>query len=108
MGRRPEANRDFFHPYWLFVPFHAILCWKMMEPHTARPLESVRSKEPFAPGGPLPAWIKVGAIAAASALAGGLAAAWFYRNILNKLRQAESDSENSAFGIQKEAVDNDT
>jgi hypothetical protein len=52
--------------------------------------------------------MKVGAIAAASALAGGLPATWFYRNTLNKLRQAESDPENSAFGIQKEAVDNDT
>jgi hypothetical protein len=71
-------------------------------------LESVRSKESAATDRSRPAWIKVGAIAAASALAGGLAAAWFYRNTLNKLRQAESDPENSDFGIQKEVVDSDT
>jgi len=37
----------------------------------------------------LRAWIKVGAIAAASALAGGLAAAWYYRKTLDSLREAE-------------------
>jgi hypothetical protein len=79
-----------------------------MEPHPTRPLESARSKESSTSNGPLPTWLKVGSIAAAAALAGGLAAAWFYRNTLNKLRQAESDPENSDFGIQKEAVDSDT
>ena len=34
-------------------------------------------------------WLKVGAIAAASAVLGGLAAAWFYRKTLSKLREAE-------------------
>jgi membrane associated rhomboid family serine protease len=71
-------------------------------------LESARSTESSATNGSRPAWIKVGVIAAASALAGGLAAAWFYRNTLNKLRQAESDPENSEFRIQKEVVDSDT
>jgi membrane associated rhomboid family serine protease len=79
-----------------------------MEPNTAKPLESGRSTEQLSSAGPRPAWIKVGAIAAVSALAGGLAAAWFYRNTLNKLRQAELEPENSDFGIQKEAVDSDT
>jgi hypothetical protein len=71
-------------------------------------LESAGSTESSATDASRPAWIKVGVIAAASALAGGLAAAWFYRNILNKLRQAEPDPENSDFGIQKEVVDSDT
>jgi hypothetical protein len=71
-------------------------------------LESAGSTESSATDASRPAWIKVGVIAAASALAGGLAAAWFYRNTLNKLRQAESDPENSDFGIQKEVVDSDT
>jgi len=35
-------------------------------------------------------WLKVGALAAASALAGGLAAAWYYRSALTRLRQAEA------------------
>jgi hypothetical protein len=34
-------------------------------------------------------WLKVGAIAAASAVVGGLAAAWFYRKTLSQLREAE-------------------
>jgi hypothetical protein len=71
-------------------------------------LESARSTEQSATDGSRPAWIKVRVIAAASALEGGLAAAWFYRNTLNKLRQAESDPENSDFRIQKEVVDSDT
>jgi hypothetical protein len=74
----------------------------------AKPLESAESIESTGADGSLPPWIKVGAIAAASALVGGLAAAWFYRNTLNKLRQAESEPENSDFGIQQEAVDGDT
>lgn len=44
-------------------------------------------------------WIKVGAIAAASALAGGLAAAWYYRQTLKTLREAESSGANPEFGI---------
>jgi hypothetical protein len=36
-------------------------------------------------------WVKVGVIAAASALAGGLAAAWFYRKTLNTLQNAEPE-----------------
>ena len=45
-------------------------------------------------------WTKVGAIAAASALAGGLAAAWFYRKTLNRLREAEEEESHS--GIETE------
>ena len=39
-----------------------------------------------------PGWLKVGAVAAASALAGGLAAAWFYRKTLTKLQEGENGS----------------
>ena len=78
-----------------------------MENKTASHLESARSIKPTALEGALPAWIKVGAIAAASAVAGGLAAAWFYRNTLNKLRQAESHPDNSDFWIQKDEADSD-
>ena len=38
---------------------------------------------------PSPGWLKVGAVAAASAVLGGLAAAWFYRKTLSQLREAE-------------------
>jgi hypothetical protein len=36
-------------------------------------------------------WVRVGAIAAASAVLGGLAAAWFYRKTLSQLREAENE-----------------
>ena len=36
-------------------------------------------------------WLKVGAVAAASAALGGLAAAWFYRKTLSRLREAENE-----------------
>jgi hypothetical protein len=50
----------------------------------------------------LPGWIKVGAIAAASAVAGGLAAAWFYRRTLSRLHQAGQNPSDSNFGITEE------
>lgn len=36
-------------------------------------------------------WVRVGAIAAASAVLGGLAGAWFYRKTLSQLREAENE-----------------
>jgi hypothetical protein len=80
----------------------------MMDNQTTSHLESSPSTEPPAFEGQIPTWIKLGVIAAASALAGGLAAAWFYRNTLNKLRLAESDSNDSDFWIQKDEVDSDS
>ncbi len=41
------------------------------------------------PGSAPVGWLKVGAIAAASAVVGGLAAAWFFRKTLSQLREAE-------------------
>jgi hypothetical protein len=65
-------------------------------------LESYRSQpseiEVSEPAG----WLKVGAVAAASALAGGLLAAWWYRKTLAKLRQAEENGQNPHFGIPEE------
>lgn len=40
-------------------------------------------------------WLKMGAVAAASAVLGGLAAAWFYRKTLSQLREAEHALPNS-------------
>jgi hypothetical protein len=54
-----------------------------------------------------PTWLKVGTVAAASALAGGLAAAWFYRGTLKRLRDSESHPENSNFGITSRHKDED-
>ena len=39
----------------------------------------------------------MGAIAAASAIAGGLAAAWFYRKTLTQLQQASSEELDPTF-----------
>jgi hypothetical protein len=41
-------------------------------------------------------------VAVASALAGGVAAAWWYRKTLIKLRQAEEASHNTGFRIPEE------
>jgi hypothetical protein len=41
-------------------------------------------------GSNLGGWLKMGTVAAASALAGGLAAAWYYRKTLKALQEAES------------------
>lgn len=44
-------------------------------------------------------WLKVGVVAAAYALVGGLAAAWWYRKTLKKLRQTGENTPNPQFGI---------
>jgi hypothetical protein len=45
----------------------------------------------------LSSWIKVGAVAALSALAGGVTAAWFYRKTLTRLHTASLEQEDSNF-----------
>jgi hypothetical protein len=56
---------------------------------------------------PLPAWIKVAAIAAASALAGGFAATWFHRKAVSRLQNAVEQPENSNFSISGRGADED-
>lgn len=68
--------------------------------------DALSAKEPETTG--LPAWIRIGFIAAASALAGGLAAGWFYRKTLNTLRDAESEAVDSEFQIPDSGTDADT
>jgi hypothetical protein len=52
-------------------------------------------------------WLKMGAVAAASVLAGGLAAAWFYRKTLAQLRQAESNGHNTAIKASESGSEED-
>jgi hypothetical protein len=52
-------------------------------------------------------WLKVGVVAAASALAGGLAAAWWYRKTLKTLRQTEEIGTNPQFGSDLDDVENE-
>ena len=37
-------------------------------------------------------WLRMAAVAAASAVLGGLAAAWFYRKTLTRLREADTNA----------------
>jgi hypothetical protein len=72
-----------------------------------KPLISVESSDPGKTVTELPAWMKVGAVAAASALAGGLAAAWFYRKTLIRLRNAELEPDNSNFRISNRGIEDE-
>ena len=45
-------------------------------------------------------WLKLGVLTAASALAGGLAAAWWYRKTLARLRETGETDQNPHFGIR--------
>jgi hypothetical protein len=47
-------------------------------------------------------WVKVGFVAVASALAGGLAAAWWYRKTLASLQDAEEAADHPHFRILDE------
>jgi hypothetical protein len=57
---------------------------------------------------PLPKWLKVSAFAVGSALAGGLAAAWFFQKTLTTLREAEINPADPDLGIPAAHVDEDT
>ena len=61
----------------------------------ANDLESDISREQSAASDRNSGWLKLGVVAAASALAGGVAAAWWYRKTLTKLHQAEEISHNT-------------
>jgi len=52
-------------------------------------------------------WIKVGAFAAASAVLGGLAAAWFYRKTLSQLREAGNETPDSPQSITENETEED-
>ena len=64
--------------------------------------ESKTSGAHKARGSDPPAWFKMGVVAAASVLAGGLAAAWWYRKAVSQLRQAEEKPSNPQYGISGE------
>jgi hypothetical protein len=44
-------------------------------------------------------WLKIATFAAASAVAGGLAAAWWHRKTLARLRESEAISKNPDFSM---------
>ena len=48
---------------------------------------------------PPSAWMKLGLVAMASAVLGGMATAWWYRKTLIRMRQAEETDPNPQFGI---------
>lgn len=52
-------------------------------------LKSIEYKTESEKNPEAPSWFKVGVLATASALVGGLAVAWYYKNTLARLRQAE-------------------
>ena len=52
-------------------------------------------------------WLKMGAVAAASAALGGLAAAWFYRKTLSRLREAENEIPDPTTESAKDAMGED-
>jgi hypothetical protein len=52
-------------------------------------------------------WLAVGAIAAASAALGGLAAVWYYRKALSQLREAENEIPDSTSGTTEDGMGED-
>jgi hypothetical protein len=65
-------------------------------------LDSSGSSTPRATDPPSPSRVNLALVAAASALAGGLAAAWWYRKTLRKLRQEDEKALNPHFGIPED------
>ena len=69
---------------------------------TAKAFDSVASPASAEAGKVSSAWRRVATVAGASAILGGLAAAWWYRSTLLKLRQAEESNSHSDFGKAEE------
>lgn len=69
-----------------------------MESAMERDVESRGSAEEQPVRPESPNWLKIAFFSAGSALAGGLAAAWWYRKTLTKLRETGEISQNSHFG----------
>ncbi|WP_109489026.1 hypothetical protein [Occallatibacter savannae] len=59
------------------------------------------------PGTAPQGWLRVGAIAAASAVVGGLAAAWFYRKTLSRLQDAGNDFPDSLPNLTENETEED-
>jgi hypothetical protein len=76
---------------------------------SSEPEAPIRGAEPpnVSTGGVPGGWIKVGAIAAASAVLGGLAAAWFYRKTLSQLRDAGDETPDSLQSITENETEED-
>ena len=70
------------------------------------PADNAQLRSTAAEGAPQ-GWVRVGAIAAASAVLGGLAAAWYYRKALTQLREAGSDHPDSPPVIQENETEED-
>jgi len=71
-------------------------------------LESENSVSPPEGGEESPNWFRIGLVAVASALAGGVAAAWWYRKTLNKLHESGEKGKNPQFGIFADAQAEDS
>lgn len=76
-------------------------------PNIQNPLDSSSSETTLDGRQQLSGWVKVSVIAAASALAGGLAAAWIYRKTLIRLQKAAVEPENPIFRIQEQRTEDD-
>jgi hypothetical protein len=69
--------------------------------------ESDTSPEAESSGKETSGWLKFALLTAASAVAGGLATAWFYRKTLTKLRETGENPQNTHFGRSDEGKTDD-
>jgi hypothetical protein len=74
---------------------------------TSTPLNREEERESAASTEPSTGWLKVAGFAAVSALAGGLAAAWWHRKTLVKLRQSEQRSANADIPVPENDLADD-
>jgi hypothetical protein len=85
----------------------SFLRWRTWQRHSEKKLckdmtnslESSTSSTSETAGSASSGSLKLGIVAAASVLAGGLAAAWWYRKALLQLRQADEKPSDSHYGI---------
>ncbi|HTW62534.1 MAG TPA: hypothetical protein VMD55_12050 [Terracidiphilus sp.] len=77
--------------------------WEGCERIRTKAMKSIDSDEKTAEGDGPSGWLRFALLTAATAVAGGLATAWFYRKTLLRLRETGETSKNPHFGISDEA-----
>lgn len=114
---RPLTNWSLFRHHWLpwdmtrieFAGTTLGIMPNILKSSSSEPPPLPQGGETANPrqGGAPQGWLRVGVIAAASAVLGGLAAAWFHRRTLSQLREAENEIPDSVPNITENETEED-
>jgi len=83
------------------VPYGAVRIDRESQNNMTTPLESNGTSEKSPANSKSSGWLRIGFLAAASAAAGAVAFAWWYRKAVENLQKAEDFPKDPEFGISE-------